>query len=136
MMTFALNLLDLFLKSKEKSFSWLCALGTCFILGGLGFGLYFGFHYLVPFLGSLETGLLLSGSLLFVGGILMVIAHQKSQKTMINKSLDTLKHKAEDLHLKEAYANHKELILAASVVAGFLVPLFTKLRKGQNSKVV
>lgn len=129
MMAMALTLLDLFLKTKEKSFSWRCALGSFFILMGLGFGLYFGFGYLVPFLGLFETGMLLSGVLLVIGGLLMVATRPKKHSPVLNKALDTIKDKTEDLHLKEIYEKHKELIVAASVVAGILLPILTRRRK-------
>lgn len=136
MIKLALNMLDLFLKAKEQSFSWLCALGSLLILGGMGFGLYFGFHYLVPLLGHFEAGMLLSGFLIVLGGILMLAMRRKKPEPLLHKGLDTLKHKADDLHLKEIYDNHKEVILAASFLVGILLPLFSKLRKGGSSKSI
>lgn len=136
MIKLALNVLGLFLKAKEKSFSWLCAVGSLFILGGLGFGLYFGFNYLVPLLGHFEAGMLLSGFLILIGSILMLKMRRKQSTPVISKAVDTFKEKADDLHLKEMYENHKELVLAASFVVGVLLPLFSKLRKGKSSKSI
>ncbi|OJX11745.1 MAG: hypothetical protein BGO77_06515 [Caedibacter sp. 37-49] len=134
MIALALNVLDLFLKTKERSFSWLCAVGSSLVLSGLGFGLYFGFNYFVPLFGYFETGMLLSSFLILMGVILMFATHRKKPTPVLNKALGTLKEKADDLHLKETYANHKELILAASLVTGILLPLFSRFRRGKASK--
>jgi hypothetical protein len=134
MIALALNFLDLFLKPKTNPSSWLCTLGTLFVLMGAGFGLYFGFEYLVPLLGRFETGLLLSSSLILVGVILMLATRCKKQHPVINKALDTFKEKAGDLHLKETFDHHKELIMAVSVIAGVLLPLWSRFRKGQPPK--
>lgn len=103
------------------------------LMGGF-FGLYFAFEYFVPFWGNIATGMVLSGSLLLIGGILILAARRKKPAPILNKALDTLKDKADELHLKEAYDTHKDLIIAASVVVGVLLPLFSNLRKGSSSK--
>lgn len=136
MMMLALKFLDLFLKPKANPFSWGCALGSLFMLMGVIFGLYFAFEYFVPFWGHFTTGMVLSGSLFLIGGILILTARRKKPTPVLTKTLNTLKDKADDLHLKEAYDTHKELILATSLVAGLLLPLFSKLRKGPPSKVI
>ncbi len=132
MIALALNVLDIFLKTKEKTFSWLCAVGGSLVLSGLGFSLYFGFNYLVPLFGYFETGMLLSSFLILTGVLLMLATHHKKPTPTLNKALNTLEEKADDLHLKKIYENHKELILAASLVAGVLLPLFAKLRKRRS----
>lgn len=134
MIAVALNFLDMFLKPKNTPFPWVCALGILLMLLGAGFGLYFGFERLAPSLGYFEAGMLFSGALVFLGGILMLATRPKKQTPVFNKALDTIKEKADDFHLKEVFANNKEAILAASVIAGVLLSFLPHIRKGSSSK--
>ncbi|AIL13372.1 hypothetical protein IM40_07485 [Candidatus Paracaedimonas acanthamoebae] len=136
MIKLALHFLDLFLKPKTNSFSWLCALGTISFLIGAAFGLYFGFEYLAPLLGHVQTGMLLSGSLILLGSILMLAARGKKTTPVLNKTLDIFKEKTDDLHLKEFFDHNKELILVASLVTGVLLSLLPQLRRDKMSKKI
>lgn len=113
------------IENEESCYAlWLRRLGTVSLIGGLGMGTYFLFHLLIPILGYLESGLVISAVFLILGlGLICLKPRKKTDPT--KEILLTAKNTLEQINVPMQLEKHGGKLVGGAVLLTLLLLLYT-----------
>lgn len=107
-------------REKPFSLSLLHCLGGVMVASGIGMGTYFLFQFLIPFVGYVESGLVISGFFVLMGGVFLCLkARQKTTSTQ--EMLLTAKDTLENINIPLSFEKHAGKLVVGAICAGFIL---------------
>jgi hypothetical protein len=136
MMSWMLAAINFLLKTQEPPRFWIiCVLGYVFILIGGGLGLFFLFQFLVPLIGYLESGAILS-LLLMGGGLLILLLNHKKPSRPIDNILGEAQEVFKQINIQKILQENGPKIIIFSFISGILLSQLTGKKKFTSLKNV
>ncbi len=133
MIELALTFLKHYAQSQKPIFSLQKIAGVLLLIMSIATGAYFIFIKLAPVLGLFETGILMSGLLMFIGLILLFLSRRKKHSLVLGDTTESVKNALENFSLKEFCRDHKQSLVIGAFLGGVVWALMSATHK--NSKI-
>jgi preprotein translocase subunit SecG len=95
--------------------------GYLFLLVGGGIGLFFLFQALVPLIGYLESGALISAVLVGIGVIFLIFAHKKKPTRPLDNILGEAQNVFKSVNAEKMLKNNVHKVLLFSFLGGLVL---------------
>lgn len=111
---------------------WASFLGVFFLVLGGGFGGYFIFHFLVPLIGYIETGMLFS--VFFIAcGLSIFLFRPKKKADPVAQALSSAKNVVDKIDVSELIQKHSGKIMIGAVLMGAVLSQFLSAKNASAS---
>lgn len=123
-------IMSYFLKSQGgTSISIRRIFGYLFLLLGAGIGFFFLFKALVPIIGYLESGALISALLMIVGGLFLLYRHKKKSPPPLDNILAEAQHIFKSIDVEKMLKKNTHKVLLFSFLGGIVLSQIKDAKK-------